>query len=284
MARFRKLLVALDDSESSANALRESLRFARGDGSRVLAVAVVPPYEGDLRLVGVRSIKAVLREPCEKALARARQVADGEIGTSLWTACLEGEPHEEIVNLAEAEGCDLIVMGRGADALGRFVMGSVTARVVGYSERDVLVVPEGTVIGWRELLLATDGSSYSQRATERALDIAKSYGGHLNIVAATDLACELYAESPEVGEDLIEKAQGTVEEGRKRADSSGVAVECHVREGLAYKAIIDLAKEKKIEAIIMGSHGRTGLRRLLMGSVVEKVIGHAPCPVLVVKR
>lgn len=284
MAGFRKLLVALDDSESSAHALRESLRFARGDGSRVLAVAVVPPYEGDLRLVGVRSIKAVLREPCEKALARARQVADGEVGTSLWTACLEGEPHEEIVNLAEAEGCDLIVMGRGADALDRFVMGSVTARVVGYSERDVLVVPQGTAIGWRELLLATDGSTYSERATERAVDIAKSYGGHLSIVAATDLACELYAESPEVGEDLIEKARGTVEEGRKRADSSGVAVECHVREGLAYKAIIDLAKEKKIEAIIMGSHGRTGLRRLLMGSVVEKVIGHAPCPVLVVKR
>lgn len=284
MTRFRKLLVALDDSESSAHALRESLRFARGDGSRVLAVAVVPPYEGDLRLVGVRSIKAVLREPCEKALARARQVADGEVGTSLWTACLEGEPHEEIVNLAEAEGCDLIVMGRGADALDRFVMGSVTARVVGYSERDVLVVPQGTAIGWRELLLATDGSTYSERATERAVDIAKSYGGHLSIVAATDLACELYAESPEVGEDLVEKARGTVEEGRKQADSSGVAVECHVREGLAYKAIIDLAKEKKIEAIIMGSHGRTGLRRLLMGSVVEKVIGHTPCPVLVVKR
>ncbi|HYR02215.1 MAG TPA: universal stress protein [Syntrophobacteria bacterium] len=284
MARFRKLLIALDDSESSAHALRESLRFARGDGSRVLAVAVVPPYAGDLRLVGVRSIKAVLREPCEKALAGARQVADGEVGTSLWTACLEGEPHEEIVNLAEAEGCDLIVMGRGADALDRFVMGSVTARVVGYSERDVLVVPQGTAIGWRELLLATDGSNYSERAAERAVDIARSYGGHLSIVAATDLACELYAESPEVGEDLIEKARGTVEEGRKRADSSGVAVECHVREGLAYKAIIDLAKEKKIEAIIMGSHGRTGLRRLLMGSVVEKVIGHAPCPVLVVKR
>ena len=284
MTRFRKLLVALDDSESSAHALRESLRFARGDGSRVLAVAVVPPYEGDLRLVGVRSIKAVLREPCEKALARARQVADGEVGTSLWTACLEGEPHEEIVNLAEAEGCDLIVMGRGADALDRFVMGSVTARVVGYSERDVLVVPQGTAIGWRELLLATDGSTYSERATERAVDIAKSYGGHLSIVAATDLACELYAESPEVGEDLVEKARGTVEEGRKQADSSGVAVECHVREGLAYKAIIDLAKEKKIEAILMGSHGRTGLRRLLMGSVVEKVIGHTPCPVLVVKR
>jgi nucleotide-binding universal stress UspA family protein len=283
MAGFRKLLVALDDSESSANALRESLRFAREDGSRVLAVAVVLPYEGDLRLVGVRNIKAVLREPCEKALARAQHVAEAEVGTSLRTVCVEGEPHEEIVNLAEAESCDLIVMGRGADALDRFVMGSVTARVIGYSERDVLVVPQGAAIGWRELLLATDGSSYSERAAERAVDIARSYGGHLSIVAATDLACELYAESPEVGEDLIEKARGTVEKGRKRSKDLGVTADCHVREGLAYKAIIDLAKEKKIETIIMGSHGRTGLRRVLMGSVVEEVIGHAPCPVLVVK-
>jgi nucleotide-binding universal stress UspA family protein len=284
MARFRKLLVALDDSESSAHALRESLRFARGERCPVLAAAVVPPYRGDLRLVGVQSIRAVLREPCEKALARARQVADGEVGTSLRTACLEGEPHEEIVSLAEAEGCDLIVMGRGDDALDRFVMGSLTARVIGYSERDVLVVPQGTAIGWRELLLATDGSTFSERATERAVDIAKSYSGHLSILAATDLACQLYAESPEVGEDLIEKARGTVEAGSKLADGSGVTAECHVREGLAYKAIIELATEKKVETVIMGSHGRTGLRRLLMGSVVEKVIGHAPCPVLVVKR
>jgi len=56
-----------------------------------------------------------------------------------------------------------------------------------------------------------------------------------------------------------------------------------VREGVAWETIAGLAREQKIEMIIMGSHGRTGLKRLLMGSVAEKVIGHAPCPVLVAR-
>jgi nucleotide-binding universal stress UspA family protein len=56
-----------------------------------------------------------------------------------------------------------------------------------------------------------------------------------------------------------------------------------VPEGFAYKAITDLAKEKRAQLIVIGSHGKTGLKRLLMGSVVEKVVCHSHCPVLVVK-
>lgn len=283
MGRLRKILVAVDGSESSSHALRESLRLARGDDSVVLAVAVVPPYEGDLRLVGVRNIKALLREPCEKALAEAAKVAEAE-GTPIRTACLEGEPHEEIADLAEAEHFDLIVMGRGGQSLDRFLMGSITARVIGYSRTDVLIVPLGATVGWQKLLVATDGSEYSEHATKRALEIARAYGGKLNIISATDFACELYATAPEVGEGLIRRAEEQLDQGRKQADLMGLTPECFVREGLAYKAIIDLAREKGVQMIIMGSHGRTGLKRLLMGSVAEKVIGHSFCPVLVVKH
>ena len=86
-----------------------------------------------------------------------------------------------------------------------------------------------------------------------------------------------------MGEALIKKARKTLDASKKRADLEGLNTECFVREGEAYKAIIDLAKEKKTEMIVIGSHGKTGLKRLLMGSVVEKVIGHSHCPVLVVK-
>jgi nucleotide-binding universal stress UspA family protein len=54
-----------------------------------------------------------------------------------------------------------------------------------------------------------------------------------------------------------------------------------VREGEAYRVITELAGKEKFGVIVMGSHGRTGLKRLLMGSVTEKVIGYAPCPVLI---
>jgi nucleotide-binding universal stress UspA family protein len=248
-----------------------------------MAVSVVPPYQGDLRFTGLGNIRALLKEPCDTALAKAVKMAKAE-NTSLTTACVEGEPYEEIVDLAEGEECDLIVIGIGSQSMEKFfAMGSTAARVIGYSHCDVLIVPEKATIAWQSLLLATDGSKHSEKAAARAAAIAKSNGTKLNIVSATDFVCELYAEAPKVGEALIKKARKTLDTSSKHVDLQGLNTECFVREGEAYKAIIDLAKEKGTEMIVIGSHGKTGLKRLLMGSVVEKVIGHSHCPVLVVK-
>ena len=283
MATFESILVYVDGSEASLHALKEALLLARTEKGKIMAVSVVPPYQGDLRFTGLGNIRALLKEPCDTALAEAMKMAETE-GTSLTTACLEGEPHEEIVDLAEGENCDLIVIGVGSQSMEKvFVMGSTTARVIGYSQVDVLVVPEKATIGWQNLLLATDGSKHSEKAAARAAAIAKSNGAELNIVSATDFVCELYAQAPEVGEALIKKARKTLDASKKHADLQDLKTECFVREGEAYKAIIDLAKEKATEMIVIGSHGKTGLKRLLMGSVVEKVIGNSHCPVLVVK-
>ncbi|MGE5808350.1 MAG: universal stress protein, partial [Nitrospirota bacterium] len=82
---------------------------------------------------------------------------------------------------------------------------------------------------------------------------------------------------------LVRKAKGFVADVKKQADAAGVRAETFVGEAEAYQAVNNLAREQKADMIVLGSHGRTGLRRLLMGSVTEKVIGYAPCPVLVVK-
>jgi len=172
---------------------------------------------------------------------------------------------------------------RGLHTVERALLGSVTARVIGYSQRDVLVVPQHASVGWRKILLATDGSKYSRMASERAIDIAKAFGGELKAVSVVDVPSELYGVSPETVEKMVQESKGYLKEVRQKADAAGVKTETFVKEREAYLAITDLAKEKSAETIIMGSHGRTGLRRLLMGSVVEKVIGYASCPVLVVK-
>lgn len=156
-------------------------------------------------------------------------------------------------------------------------------RVIGYSPIDVLVVPLTAEIGWKKILLATDGSKYSKAAAERAIDFAGEYGGELRVVSVVDVPAEFYGEAPDAVEDLINKAKGYAEDVKRQAESSGIKAETFVREGEAYRVIIDVARESGAGIIVMGSHGRTGLKRLLMGSVTEKVIGHAPCPVLVVK-
>jgi nucleotide-binding universal stress UspA family protein len=283
VGRYRKILVALDGSESSIHALKESFKLASSEKSWITVVSVVPSYEGELELVGVRDIKAALRQPCEQALSEASDLARAE-GALIKTVCEEGEPYERIVDLVEGENCDLIVMGRrGVRRLERALIGSVTARVIGHSRRDVLVVPRGTTVGWQKILVATDGSRYSKAATERAIDFAGSYGGSLLAISIVDVPAEFYAEAPEAVDDMVNKAKGYVDDVKRLAEAEGVRTETFVREAETYEAITGVAREQKADAIVMGSHGRTGLKRLLMGSVTEKVIGYAPCPVLVVQ-
>lgn len=284
MGRYRKMLVAIDGSESGFHALRESFKLANDEKSWITVVSVVPAYQGDLDLVAVGNVMESIRRPCEDSLSEARRIAEAE-GALIKTVCEEGEPYQRIIDLADAENCELIVMGRrGLGRIERALMGSVTARVIGHSRRDVLVVPRNGEIGWQRVLIATDGSKYSKSASERAIDFASAYGGELKVLSVVDVPPEFYGEAPQVVDDLIERARGYTEEVKRQAEAAGIRTETFVREDETYQAIVDLAKEQKINTIVMGSHGRTGLKRLLMGSVTEKVIGHAPCPVLVVRE
>lgn len=283
MGRYRKILVAVDGSGSSLHALRESFKLASNEKSWITVVSVIPSFEGELELVGVRDIKSALKQPHEKALSVSKEIANTE-GALIKTVLEEGEIYERIVDLADAENCDLIITGRkGTRHHEKSLMGSVTARVIGHSQRDVLVVPDGSYVGWNTILIATDGSRYSRTAAEKAIDFAESYGGQLRVVSVVDVPSEFYAEAPNAVDDMINKAKGYVRDIRLQAESKGVKAESFVGEGEAYRIITDLAKKENVNVIVMSSHGRTGLRRLLMGSVAEKVIGHAPCPVLVVR-
>jgi len=283
MGRYRKILVAIDGSESSRNALRQAIKLANSEECWITVVSVIPSYTGDLSATFIGDMRKAMAEPCEKALSEAQEIAKSE-RASIKTVCEEGEIYERIVDLADAENCDLIVLGRkGLSRIERAFMGSVTARVIGHSQRDVLVVPENTAIGWNSIFLNTDGSKYSEAATESAINFAKSYGGELMVLSVVEVTEEFLARAPGMVEDMVKKAKGFVEDVKKKAEQSNVKTTPFVREGEAYRVITNLARENKADIIVLGSHGRTGLRRLLMGSVTAKVIGHSPCPVLVVK-
>ncbi len=283
MGRYRKLLVAIDGSIQSIHALRESFKFAVDEKCWITVVSVVPPYEGELELVGVNNIRAAMQQPHEKALSEAVEIAKSE-RVLVRTVLEEGEPYERIVDLAEAENCDLIITGRtGRSNVQKALVGSVAARVIGYSQKDVLVIPSRAAVGWKNIFFAADGSKYSLPAGARAVDFARSYGGALTIMTVVDVPAEFYGEAPETVDKMIEKARSYVEEVKSKSRSSGVTAEALVREGEASRVIVEYAREKSMDVIVMGSHGRTGLRRLLMGSVAEKVIGYSDCPVLVVR-
>jgi nucleotide-binding universal stress UspA family protein len=283
MGRYRKLLVSLDGSESGDNALVQAFALARDEKSWLIAASVVPGIDGDLELVGLGDVRAALRKPGEAVLARARATAEAA-RVPLKTVLEEGEAWERIVHLAEDERCDLIVMGRrGLRRLERVMMGSVTARVIGHTDRDVLVVPLGTALSFKRVLVATDGSAASGGAADHAVNIAASYGGELHALSVVDLPDEAYADAPQLADQLLEKARGYVAAIKAKAEATGIPCTVATLEGTVHEVVNRIAREREVGLIVTGSHGRTGLRRLLVGSVAEKVIGYAPCPVLVVK-
>jgi len=281
---YKKILVAYDGSASAKNALIQAIKIAEAEGSWLKILSVAPTYEGDLDITGVRDIKEALRGPAKKFISEAKAIAEKSGAPTVITNIEEGDPSEKIVSAAEEENCDLIVMGRrGLGRLERVLVGSVTARVIGFSKKDIIVVPQDSKIGYNDLIIATDGSASSNLVTERAIRFAKKYNSTLHVISVVDVTDEFLAEAPEILEKLILNSKKIVDNTLKNIQSYDIKADGIVKEGETYRSIINLAIEKGSGMIFMGSRGRTGLKKLLLGSVAEKVIGHAPCPVFVAK-
>ena len=287
MAKYKKILVAYDGSEAAKNALVVSAKLAKQDNSWIKVLAVVPPYDGDLELIGISNIKETIEGPGEELLVEAREIADNE-GVHVLTNLAQGEPFERISAIADDENCDLIVMGRqGIDHFERELMGSVTARVIGYTDRNILVVPENFKWNgkWDSILVATDGSPDNVATYEEALEIAKCNSARVAAVSAVKINInnEFVAFAQAAANELEMKAQYIVNEFKEQAAEKDIHVETFVKLGEPHQVITTLANELDVTAIVMSSHGKTGLKRLLMGSVTQRTIGYADCPVLVVQ-
>ena len=286
MAKYKKILVAYDGSEAARNALAVSAKLAKQDNSWIKVLAVVPPYDGDLELVGVSNIKETIEGPGEELLTEAREIADNE-GVHVLTNLAQGEPFERIAAIADDENCDLIVMGRqGIDHFERELMGNVTARVIGYTDSNILVVPANFKWDgkWDSILIATDGSSNCDAAYEEALQIAKYRSARIAVISAVKINVdnESVAFAQAAARELEMKAQNIVNEFKERAAEMDIHVETFVKLGEPHQVITALAAELDVTAIVMSTHGKTGIKRLLMGSVTQRTIGYADCPVLVV--
>lgn len=283
MDASRKILVAFDGSPSSANALRQAMALADFERSRMEILAVVPTYEGDLELVGVKDPKGVMQGQIEMLVDAAKEIA-GAASPEIVVHVEQGKPYEKIVEVADRERCDLIVMGRrGLRRLERMLMGSVTARVIVHSTRDVLVVPRDAFIRPEKVVLATDGSAHSDAALEMATSFARAHGGAITAIAVAEMYPEFYADAPRVVEMREEQAAAILDRVAKNARSSGLRLKTQVLRGDPAGEIAAYAKANGAGMIFVGSRGRAGLTKLLLGSVAEKIIGLSHCPVYVAK-
>jgi nucleotide-binding universal stress UspA family protein len=137
--------------------------------------------------------------------------------------------------------------------------------------------------GFEKLLVATDGSGFSKAAVQEAIDIAAVCSSTLYVLHVFEVSAEVELWDARSAEKLEKRMRAHLAGIKAKAAGAGVSCETILHWGdEPYKLIVDEAKKRKVTTIVMGSHGRTGLTRLMMGSVVSRVIGHAPCRVLVV--
>jgi nucleotide-binding universal stress UspA family protein len=154
----------------------------------------------------------------------------------------------------------------------------------------VLVVPSAAQVAFKNIVVATDGSRYSTAAASEAIGIAKRNNSALTVIAVvpaelaspTDVDFGM-GQRDKVVDQVMHEAEKNAKAVKEAALKAGVTVQAFVMTGKPADAIIETARDKKADLIVVGSHGRTGLEKLLMGSVAERVIVLSACAVLVVK-
>jgi len=268
--KLDRVLVATDGSDYSAGAIRTGVALAKARGARLIGLSIAlynPEYS---------TLVPNLGEEAEKRAQEALQSFVAEAGPDAQTQTLEAsDPYLGILAGAREQQADLIVIGRrGKRGLARMMVGDATARVVGGAGCAVLVAPRAARLWEKQLLLATDGSPCSEAAAGAAGHLAKASKLPVAVVSVVTAS---------QNDARRREAQEAVAATVARLAAMGVTAEGRVLEGRPDEAIVKAAEEAGADLIVMGSHGRTGLKKVLLGSVVERVIGQTPCPVLVVK-
>jgi nucleotide-binding universal stress UspA family protein len=271
--RFEKILLATDGSEFSQGAIRLALAMAQKCGARLVLMSTVITND---------EIDTVAPQLIEKAERTAKAHLDavaadaGRAGVECETLVRHGyEPSREIVAAAEDVKADVIVMGRrGRRGLARWMVGDAVAKVIGHTSASVLVAPRAAQMPQRRLLVATDGSRHADAAAIAAGNLARFCKLPLTVLSVTRDAHS---------DQRRAEARTTVDRVTAFLGKEGVTAEGVVVHGLPDEVIVATATAKGADLIVVGSHGRTGLQKVLLGSISERVIGRAQTPVLVVR-
>jgi nucleotide-binding universal stress UspA family protein len=136
-----------------------------------------------------------------------------------------------------------------------------------------------------DVLIPTDGTNAVQPAVDHALDLAETYGAALHALYVVDQGAYVGVDvrSDMIIETLETEGEEAVEAVEERAEAAGVPVTTAIVRGDPYREILDYADEQGVDLVVMGTHGRRGLDRYLLGSVTEKVVRSADLPVLTVR-
>jgi nucleotide-binding universal stress UspA family protein len=303
---FKKMLVPLDGSKLAASALPTALFMAKATDGLILLLRV-PVYQKTRLPEKVTAVYNRLRPPEEKQwvqqrveryLKSVRQLALGQ-EINFEALVVDGDPASVIVDTAESEEIDLIIMStHGRGGLARWWLGSVTEKVLRATNRPILIVRSEALP--TRTLVTLDGSAAAEEALAPAQTMARLFGTPLTLLRVlepleADEEDEADSETNLPAAEIAELSDRVMQARREEAATyladmkTGLAVteemvvETAVVEGPPAPTILNFIEENQIDLIVMSSHGQSAAARWAYGSVTEKVIHAAEQSVLVVR-
>lgn len=268
---FNHILLATERTEFDSGAERLAFALAARCGKPLMAVIPVvsnPEYETVAPALAERRDEEIGRQ-----LAKLQNTAD-RAGVVLDPAVRHGEePFAEIVDEATVRGADLIVIRRRGKRsfFAQMMVGEMVTKVIEHAPCSVLLVPRAADMWSKTLLLATDGSVNSERATRLAAVIAEKCAMDVTIVSA---AAEAAGEPRRLADEHAVQAATILE-------AAGLKATRCVRPGKPHEVILDVAREAGAELMVLGRSGHSVVERMLLGSTAQHVAGLAQCAVLI---
>ena len=281
---YDSILLPVDEAAVESSLLYHAAELANWDDASVELLYVADTGRDSVTVAsGGDVVDALVREG-EDVVDEASGVLDS-LGVEYTTSVEQGSPAKTIVDYAEHEDHDLIAMPtHGREGLSRYLLGSVTGKVVRLAPMPVLTAPieeEGFEFPYGGVLLPTDGSDQALRAARHGLDFATELDADVHVLTVTDDSL-LASAGDAVGEGEG-TARAAVDEVVEAAEVRGIDdVTTHVETGDPDDEILDTVEEQGLDAVVMGATGRDGIDRVLLGSVAEKTVRQADVPVITV--
>jgi nucleotide-binding universal stress UspA family protein len=293
---YKRILIPLDGSELAERALPLGEQIARAHGGELilmrvpLAEKMMTSYPAEYSLLWPEQSLQLSQQMSHDYLNQVLARYEGG-GLTARALLVEGDVAGGIVDTAVAEKADLIIMStHGYSGLTRWMLGSVTERVLREAHCPVLAVRDAEPI--EQILITLDGSYLAELALEPAFALAQACNSQVTLLQVTpdkELAQSRQAE----GIDQTEAEQAHKELGVgiqrhldrlvERYAPSGLSVKAVVASGSPAATILDHIEYYHVNVAAMATHGRTGLRRWVYGSVTEKVMRGAQCSMLIVR-
>lgn len=282
MLPVHTILFSTDFSDCAQRAFPLACSLGRDCGARIVVLHVVPPPRSHDPLLAFQGRDEYYGEP----LKTLRQIRALDANVNVEHQLETGDAGPEILRVAQQIKAGLIVIGtHGRTGLGRLLLGSVAEQVLRGASCPVLAVKAGPLTPKiQTILLPTDLSASAESALGAAFSLARDYHARLIVLHVASYGSAVpYSEF----ETMLKDSSGyrrELEDQLRQCQKPACNAEFRVEEGDPAEQILRIAQETRCDLIVMGTHGRTGLRRLLMGSVAEKTLRNASCPVLLVKH